>query len=425
MAAAFAAFFLAAATPAFCVFDKKDPTPEEMNTAFGKPFFSDTPLWEEDAEAVAARLKWPQESRTNWLSSYRLYPPEDYRILGARPHSAVLYAVNNKPTEISIIFANKGDVFGLGGDAPGEEGRGKRVKQAPNLIELLNDAIKNDKNKISEALTGVLGEVGDKMNFGGSRNTREGAYPWRWRGHGIILAVEEGEYVALRIIKLHVLDQRGRATKSDDPQLRQLLRDSIEHRENGDVILSQVPMVDQGPKGYCVPATYERVLRYVGIPADMYALAMAGNTGIGGGTYIGAIEQGVKSLVTLNGRRFYDIPGRFNLQKVKQIIDEGLPILIGVQVYDKLEMDWKKRMAYRSNPDGWQEHLKRLEELSKERKPDFGPMSGLHMRLVVGYNEKTREIAISDSWGPHFAERWITENEFLATLSGEPKVIRW
>ena len=222
-----------------------------------------------------------------------------------------------------------------------------------------------------------------------------------------------------------MLDKRGRATKSDDPELRQLLRESIERRDNGDVILSQVPMVDQGPKGYCVPATYERVLRYVGIPADMYALAMAGNTGLGGGTYLGAIEIGVKSLVTLNGRRFYDIPGRFNLQKVKQIIDEGLPILIGVKVHDTLEKDLKKRMIKRMDPEGWPEHLKRLEELSKERKPDFGPMSGLHMRLVVGYNEKTREIAISDSWGPQFAERWITENEFLATLNGEPKVIRW
>jgi hypothetical protein len=33
------------------------------------------------------------------------------------------------------------------------------------------------------------------------------------------------------------------------------------------------------------------------------------------------------------------------------------------------------------------------------------------MRLVIGYNSQTRELAISDSWGSSFAERWITEEE--------------
>jgi hypothetical protein len=35
-------------------------------------------------------------------------------------------------------------------------------------------------------------------------------------------------------------------------------------------------MVDQGPKGYCVPATFERAMRTMGIDADMYLLAMVG-----------------------------------------------------------------------------------------------------------------------------------------------------
>ena len=31
------------------------------------------------------------------------------------------------------------------------------------------------------------------------------------------------------------------------------------------VVVTDIPMVDQGPKGYCVPATWERYLRYLGI----------------------------------------------------------------------------------------------------------------------------------------------------------------
>ena len=39
-------------------------------------------------------------------------------------------------------------------------------------------------------------------------------------------------------------------------------------------------MVNQGPKGYCVPATFERVLRTMGIESDMYLLAMLGGTSL-------------------------------------------------------------------------------------------------------------------------------------------------
>ncbi len=34
-----------------------------------------------------------------------------------------------------------------------------------------------------------------------------------------------------------------------------------------------------------------------------------------------------------------------------------------------------------------------------------------HICLIIGYNKKTGEIAISDSWGPHFAERWIQASQ--------------
>ncbi len=44
-------------------------------------------------------------------------------------------------------------------------------------------------------------------------------------------------------------------------------------RENGDVFIKGIPMVDQGPKGYCVVATAQRLLEYYGIPADQHQIA--------------------------------------------------------------------------------------------------------------------------------------------------------
>jgi hypothetical protein len=45
------------------------------------------------------------------------------------------------------------------------------------------------------------------------------------------------------------------------------------------------------------------------------------------------------------------------------------------------------------------------------------------MCLIIGYNKATGEIAISDSWGPRFAERWITVEEATAVSQGFLQVI--
>jgi hypothetical protein len=50
---------------------------------------------------------------------------------------------------------------------------------------------------------------------------------------------------------------------------------------------------------------------------------------------------------------------------------------------------------------------------------------GAHVCLITGYNRETREIAISDSWGPAFSERWLTEEEAQAVNQGDSSVIGW
>jgi hypothetical protein len=45
------------------------------------------------------------------------------------------------------------------------------------------------------------------------------------------------------------------------------------------------------------------------------------------------------------------------------------------------------------------------------------------MCIVIGYNEKTGELAVSDSWGPQFADRWVTEEEAVAVTEGSLMVI--
>ena len=50
---------------------------------------------------------------------------------------------------------------------------------------------------------------------------------------------------------------------------------------------------------------------------------------------------------------------------------------------------------------------------------------GGHICLIIGYNKQTGEIAISDSWGSRFAERWVPAQAARAVSRGGLYVIKW
>ena len=50
---------------------------------------------------------------------------------------------------------------------------------------------------------------------------------------------------------------------------------------------------------------------------------------------------------------------------------------------------------------------------------------GGHVCLVTGFNPETGEIALSDSWGPGYEERWITTEEAAAISQGAMAVVAW
>ena len=58
----------------------------------------------------------------------------------------------------------------------------------------------------------------------------------------------------------------------------------VEKASNGDVIVSKIPMIDQGPKGYCVPATLARIGQHYGVDISMHEIAMIADSTSGGGT---------------------------------------------------------------------------------------------------------------------------------------------
>ena len=99
--------------------------------------------------------------------------------------------------------------------------------------------------------------------------------------------------------------------------MRRLTTENIINKANGDVLIDNIPMVDQGPKGYCLPATFGRYLRYMQIPSDICILAMAGQTQVGGGTSLASIIDAVDDYVGSQNRSMKEVSGEIKLRTIK------------------------------------------------------------------------------------------------------------
>ncbi|MBT5715516.1 MAG: hypothetical protein HOI70_01240 [Opitutae bacterium] len=381
---------------------------EKINEILGNPLFGDNLLWDDAPGDVASRLRWPGESSTETSQSFRLYAPSNYKFAAARPYSAALYGGSSSTSGVSLVFANKGDCFASAGAGEEHFKQGEVTKDP----KVLASWIERDEELITERMESLLGK-GRRQNYGQGSAKRK-VSRWDWSGHSFLLSVAEGDFVSLAVETIERANARGKARKVADMHIRRVHRANVERRDNGDVVIGNIPMVDQGPKGYCVPATFERCMRYMEVPADMYLLAMAGSTGLGGGTHTPTLVESVQKEVWSAGRTFKPLKSHPSFKELMRFIDSGIPILWGLHSTEKFNRIANERTKERVgvSPGSWKETIK---DASKEIKGFSKPhiSEARHICIIHGFNKETGEIAFTDSWGDRYKERWIGADEAL------------
>lgn len=377
---------------------------KKLNQAAGHEIATGSPLANRKAEELATALQLKPESQSKYGRSWRLYASHTngYKLFGAMPYSVALYSNEaGYTTGLSIVYANKGDFGSTAGFAQ-DHFKGGTTATANTLAEAMNQ----DEETVAKALTSVLG-TGKTERYGEGKSRRM-VTRWDWNGHAFLLSNEEGEYVSLAVVPPETADTGGRTTMTRDSDVKKRLAASIERSPNGDVHLTEIPMVDQGPKGYCVPATFERVMRTMGLEADMYLLAMVGQSAAGGGTSVELLLENLRHQVLSKGRRIKDEPIKeLRIRDVKRYIDEGIPVMWRMCSAEKYNQAADTCTTARAHVTDWKEYAATLltdnAAISKEAKPD----SNHHLCMIIGYNEATQELAVSDSWGPRFELRWV------------------
>jgi hypothetical protein len=385
---------------------------EAFNTLIGLPLFTARDLWDEKPATVAARLRLPAEGQTPHFESYRTYPRSPLKLLGTQAYTVSLQASEGRITTLTAVFANRGDY-------PAFKSQDERTFVSKADLKAFDQTLKADFDTLNTALTQRLGPPSRETSNAGLDVGRR-TLRWLIGPHALLITYDPEQMVGLKIIPA---DFVATARLADD-QLRRILKSRITHRPNGDVILEQVPMISQGPKGYCVPATFERYLRYVGISADMYELAMTGGTDFGGGTSFQTMAQGIDRFVRRQVRRLDKVDLKLTATGLARYLDEGRPLIWGLYSTSEFNKFSNAHTAARAIVTDWPA-WKKISTASSKKAALTPDINTGHACLIIGYNLTSNEIAFTDSWGPDFTERWIPADAAQKITQDEYWLIAW
>ncbi|MEY4487856.1 MAG: hypothetical protein RIQ79_364 [Verrucomicrobiota bacterium] len=365
-----------------------------VNEALGLELFADGSLWDDEPAAVAARLRLRPESVTSGAESWRYYASPAVTVLGVPAYMLALRSEDGRLADFTVMFTNRGDF-------PAFARRGRRAEISKAEIAEFGAVMLRDFSSARKALVAAMPGAELALTPALRREYPGELAVFGAGDHVLVLQVLSEQMLTLRVRP----STRSAASRLSDDQLRQRLKARVTRRENGDVVIDQIPMVNQGPKGYCVPATFERMLRYAGIPADMYELAAQGGTGFGGGTNVDELVDALGRTVRQAGRRLESFRVEPAPAALAKYIDEGRPVLWSLASTPEFNE------FANTYSDSRPEATAALKEWAALRK---SPSAGLsrdpqasHLCLLIGYNRTTGELAFSDSWGPRFAERWV------------------
>ena len=358
-----------------------EPAEEVLNRLAGAPLSGRSELWGEPPSAVIRRMNI--NCLADRMGKEQMFATRFSRTLFGCPAVEIrLFAVEGKLAKIDIFFLNKGDSVG-------------KKRSSGDFRKMLHSC----HHDLEKLLTSELGGS-ERVNFAGAAKKHQ-LPAWKLDRYVLVVDYAPQEYLMLHIVPPEALGRRGKSSGAALPS-RQSYAEHVKRNDRGDVFIADVPMVDQGGKGYCVPATVERLARYYGVSGvDMHKLAEQANTKNSGGTYIRGMLRSIHRLLSSCGLEVRSV-GKLKKSTIMRLVDRGTPLLW--VHYSTPEFGQRMRHSNaargRATPEAWRKELRRQRLIKKSTK-------GAHIALIIGYNRDTGEIAITNSWGETHRLEWV------------------
>lgn len=293
-----AAFFLVLF---FAAFAPRVFAAPPIDAVAGVPVFLDGKIWSESPEELKSRLKiggGETKTRDGGILSCAI----GQKIFGVDANEIKFEYTNGKVSSVKIVFFNKGDSVK----------NGKWNSQTAAKM-------RSDARELFKKLSAAFGAAENSHIGGGAAKIR--AKQWNCPSATIRVAFEDKEFIIMQAVPPAALAEKP--AEKQQASGKKNLADSVEKSANGDIVVN-VPMVNQGAKGYCFPATVERLLLHNGLAdIDMHKLADLFKTGVGGGTTLDNAADAISKIARANKLKFGGAKRDFS--QISKNIDAGVP----------------------------------------------------------------------------------------------------
>lgn len=281
-----------------------------------------------------------------------------------------------------------------------------------------------------QSINNVMGVEG-KTRQQSRKETGLKTRAWEWENEHCAVLLEaastgKGKKYTAEFIRMSVAPTKGDLEKggANDSARRSDLKGNVVHEENGDVWIKGVPMVDQGEKGYCVPAAVSRVFAYCGMDGvDQHALAALCKSS-DQGTSIEDMEKALKSIcgpfhMTIKSWDWVGI--KSFIKKARKMVKKTGTLPDDREIAQMILEDVGK------HPGTMNKGLNGIKQQVNAGIPvvwavvlGIFPEQGLpqsfggHMRLIIGYNEQEKRIIYTDTWGMRHAKKAMSMSKACA-----------
>jgi hypothetical protein len=227
----------------------------------------------------------------------------------------------------------------------------------------------------------------------------------------------EREFLRLRIARPNAsgaIAESMKNSRGGSAARLSTLAGNLTRDDKGNVFIRNMPMVDQGDKGYCLPAATQRVFEYYGIGADMHQIAQVAESDSSKGTNAVSMAKELDRIDYRFKTRLFILGMEGSEGKLTQVEIKKGEYYVGKPIDERKFI--KDLHGY---IDGGIPLLWALELGKFPEEPDLKPqMAGGHMRLIIGYNEKTGRIIFTDTWGAGHEFKTMKESDAYAATQG-------